>query len=178
MNRKFLLMFVSIVALLAGCATPDSKTRISSGVTAYQFNDPASKYMARPTFATVLEYSDRKLLDLTMSEYGEKTSHVVFDQAFVDDYVALINKYLEWQEIALSRGDMIEKNIGKAKDKLIFDFYSANANNHYLVIATDMDFVRMWEMVFPKEEAVRLKALLLKFKANNFSKVDTDSLYN
>lgn len=109
------------------------------------------------------------------------------DQAvkwLVQQSMAYIDKYLEWEELASSRKDQIDKEIGRVgtlNGVLVFDFYSGNSANHYLVVSTTAESMtfgtRLWSAYFPVNEAKTLKSLLLKFEAGTFKAVDED-IYN
>ena len=54
----------------------------------------------------------------------------------VPEYLAAIDKYAQWAEIATRDGDMITKEISRAKTKngrIRFSMHSGNTTQHYLV---------------------------------------------
>ncbi|HHY0532652.1 TPA: hypothetical protein ACVU5M_004522 [Vibrio parahaemolyticus] len=172
--------------VLSGCTTfqkPNIEARVPSTLSSYEFNDLSSSYAQRPTFVTVESKNDKQFLHVTTNEYGkigydpEKVKHVFFAKEKVSEYVSLIDKYLDWEALASSREDLLEKEIGQV-DNLIFDFYSGNPSKHYLVISTSVSLdMRLWPMYFPKKEAQTLKELLVKFERAEFKGVNED-LYN
>lgn len=184
--NKFITLWVLSFLFLTGCATLESKVRVTSNLRIYEFNDLSSQYMARPTFVSVLNYSNKKLLHVSTNEYGkvgyepEKVNHIYFSQSNVDKYITLIDKYLNWESIAIERNDLLDKQIGEAEGHhpLLFTLYSSNAKNHYLVITTNTGVVNMWPTYFPRQEALNLRILLLNFKANKFDNIDANEFYH
>jgi len=132
--------------------------------------------MERPTFVDIDKRDgDNDRLRVEYSTYGSGTEWVNFVKEYVDEYVALIDKYLKWEEVASSKGDMLDKKIGDADlwwgASVTFRFYSGNTKNHYLVISvTD-------PLYFDKKNALILRKLLIKFKNNQIHKTD-ESDYN
>lgn len=175
-------LFVSILLalFLTGCASPTVETRLSTDLSAYEYNDLSSQYMSRPTFVTVESVDSLKILHLTTNEYGkvgydpQKVKHIFFTKPNVDGYVKLIDKYLEWETLATTRGDQISKNIGNVDGhhNLYFNFFSGNASDHYLVISTVASGAELWPVYFPKSEVIKLRKLLLDFKEDKFQKTD------
>lgn len=170
---------VSLLLLMAGCASMENASRISTTLKVYEYNSVASNYMPRPTFTELGTVDGVKVLHITSDEYGkigndpQKTSHIYLKQTYVDDYISLIDKFLEWEKLASERGDTLEKNIGEAKDNLVFDFYSGNSKSHYLVISLKASGVILWENYFPKTEVSNLRNLLIQFKNNQIKTTDS-----
>ena len=67
----------------------------------------------------------------------------------------------------------MEKNIGEAKDNLVFDFFSGNSKSHYLVISFQTGGVKLWENYFPRTEVNNLRNLLIQFKNNQLKTTDS-----
>jgi len=154
-----------------------NETEIPITFSASQFNDTASKYMQRPTFATLNTKSNGKSwLDLTMDQYGNHASTNSFSFEHCDEYIALVDKYLEWEETASKDGDIIDKKIGKAKNVnfgLTFFFYSANPKNHFLTIG----YSKEYSQYFTREAAIELKNLFTRYKNNELKPLDKDKKY-
>lgn len=179
--NKLLITIITLSALvIAGCASPTVESRLATDLSAYEFNNLTSQYMARPTFVTLESVDSLKILHLTTNEYGkvgndpQKVKHIFFTKPQVDGYITLIDKYLEWESLATERGDQVNKNIGNVDGhhNLNFSFYSGNTNRHYLVISTVSGGVELWPTYFPKSEAVKLRELLMNFKENKLQKTD------
>lgn len=192
---KLVTFGVGVAVLAVACTTVAAETRISSPLQASEFNDIASQYMQRPTFVSVQKLSDGKVaLKVQMDEYGTgydpllgaATEHATFfDSRFVASYLALIDKYLEWEALASGRGDLIEKEIGAAKTwgnagdiDLKFSIYSSKTSQHLLVIercafGTCIDKA----LYLTKPNAQALRGLLVDFAAGKVGLSTTESVY-
>jgi len=193
---KRILAGVGMIALTAGCTTLSAETRISSNLVASEFNDVASQYMERPTMVSVQSFSDgNTALKVLMDEYGTgydpllkvPTEHATyFDRRFVSDYLPLIDKYVEWEALAMERGDLIEKQVGSAKTwgvggdiELSFSIHSASSTRHVLVIER-CAFGNCVDKALhlTKSNASILRGLLVDFAAGKVDHFNTDSIYN
>lgn len=189
-NRLIGLLLVSSF-ILAGCASVSSTTRISSNISAKEFNSIASKYMDRPTFVSIEFMSDSaEVLTVQMNGY-KKPQHtscwtVRFDKKYAAQYIAFITKYLDWESIAVKRGDTLSKEIGQAKtwssgvDGYIkFGFYSGNELSHYLTL----DFCAAGtciptNIMFDRRNAENLRELLTDFLVGDMPVKADMSVYN
>lgn len=169
--------------------------RISSSLRAGEFNDVASQYMERPTFATVHTFSDgNTALRVEMDEYGTGydpnlkivTPHVTyFDKHFVADYVPMIDKYLEWEELATQRGDLIERLVGDAKTwgngaevTLKLEIFSSASATHLLVIKRcAVGTCSDKSLSLTKPNAIILRSLLTDFASGKVDQKNLDSIY-
>ena len=150
MRHKFASTSLILIQglLWIGCTTVNEETRVSSPLRAVEYNSVAAKYLERPTFVKVRELSNRKeVLMVEMEQYsyglgGKMENLNRFNTQFlrdsVSEYVALIDKFLEWEEMAVERGDQFTKEIGTAPAwndsfgaKQKFEFHSGNTNNHF-----------------------------------------------
>lgn len=189
--------FLSVVmaAALVACTTVSAETRLSSALIASEFNEVGSQYMDRPTFVSVQSFSDgATALKVLMDEYGGgydprlkmTTEHVTyFDKRFVADYLPLIDKYAEWEALAVTRGDLIDREVGRARTwgngadvDLRFNLHSASAERHLLVIercalGTCLDKA----LHLTKDNAAILRALLVDFAAGKVTQQNVDSIY-
>ena len=184
-----------LIALMTACTTLSAETRIPSTLRASEFNDTASQYMERPTFVAVQSFSDGNIaLQVLVDEYGTgydpalgiATQHVTyFDKRFIADYLSLIDKYLEWEALAAQRGDLIEREIGRAKTwgvggdiELRFGIYSPKTSQHLLIVercafGTCVDKA----LHVTRPNATILRELLVDFAADKIGNADTDSAY-
>lgn len=179
--NSFILMMVLIYII--GCSTVEV-SRVPIDLQLYKYNEVATDYRPRPTFASIDMSGDNELLHITTKDYGssslENTMHVYFNKKEVNNYISMIDKFLQWERVATRRGDLLEKEIGKVpsySSDLVFDFFSGNKNEHFLSISTDAglgDVGRLWSVYLPVNEVVKLKNILLKFKNNGFQPVDKD----
>lgn len=182
------------VALLSGCASVAAETRISSALSASEYNDVASRYMERPTFVSIQEFSDGETsLRVEMDEYGDgydpnlkiTTPHYTFfAKKNVPAYLALIDKYLEWEVLASQRGDLIERLIGEAKTRagggemnLKFEFFSSGAANHMLILSLCAFGTCVDETGFTKSNVIILRGLLVDFESGKVGQKNLDGVY-
>lgn len=176
--------------VLAGCATTSQSTRLSTGLQAAEFNSVSSTYLPRPTYVSLQTMSDApSVLLIEMEQYGRALEPGGLRAQFrmlpegIDDYLALIDRYDEWRELATERGDSITREIGRAPawhGELKFEFHSGNAQNHYLLIAfcavgTCLDDN---SIAFDADNVSRLRGILTQWQDGEISALDVDSIYN
>jgi hypothetical protein len=99
----------------------------------------------------------------------------------VDKYLALIDKYFEWEAKATERGDILQSKelgyvdlISGVKNK--FSFYSGSSTNHYLIIEEGLLGQYNSAMVFDKSNVQELKTLFEDFVGGEI-KVNDESIY-
>lgn len=173
--------------LLAGCAGVEQIDRIESKISAKEFNDLTSSYENRPTFMSVRKHSNgTESLTFEMDLYGSGVSTRDFDKTRISEYVATIDKYIEWEAKAVSKGDIFTKEIATIKAggtqsdyKYKFVFHSGNAKKHYLTIT-----VCTWIMCIPENDQVydlsnakMLKSTLLDYKEGLITVENISSQY-
>lgn len=137
------VLFTLLVVALSACTTVQQTTRVPTKLVAREFNSIASQYLERPTFVSVERMSDgATVLRVSMTMYGSDTSTLPMLRGKSTEYSALIDKFLEWEVLARSRGDAITKEIGRAPawgnavaGDLKFTFHSGNSATHYLAVA-------------------------------------------
>lgn len=188
-----------LIALCAGavaCTTVSQQTSIATPLRASEYNSIASRYLERPTYVTLQSMSDgAQVLRVTMDEYGYGAGASIgqdvalnyaaaFDSRYVDQYLAHIAKYEEWAGLASQRGDMIEKEIGKAPTwanmgtgKLRFEFFSSGLRDHYLVVGFCLTACVNERLMFDRDDVAHLKKALLDLKAGKIQQLDVDSVY-
>lgn len=194
-SRTMIAAIVSTTVLTA-CTTIASETRISTRVAASEYNDVASRYMERPTFASIQSLSDgQDVLRLEMDSYGSGINPTTgfaanytlpFDKRFGADYLALIDKYVEWERLARERGDLIDREIGSAPTwsslggtgSLKFSIFSSSANAQMLVVSycvsvgcSDQAFT------FSRVNALELRKLLADFTDGRIGGANLDAVY-
>ena len=128
------------------CATAEAEQqRISIGFSGSGYNQVANQYLEAATFAKiqtarngndllVIEVDDPVWSDFSKA-YLPRT--IRLQKANVPEYIAAIDKYEKWADIATRDGDMITKEITRVKTrsgKLRFRMHSGNATQHYLVV--------------------------------------------
>ena len=187
------LTTIAMISLTNACTSVAKETRIASQLHAREFNSIASQYIERPTFLSLQTYSDgRTALVIDMDEYGVGPAGfemagdyaLRLDPAQVDAYVALIDKYLEWETLASSRGDMLDKEIGRAPaagaqspGEARFAIYSGNVGAHYLSTQFCGVGTCINDMFFSRGDANELKRVLLALKSGNVGHLNVDGVY-
>lgn len=183
--KLFQVAMISIA--LTGCATVEQSTRISTPIKAMEYNSVASKYIDRPTFASIEKMSTGEVtLTISRDNYGTSASSVRFSKANIDAYVALVDKFLEWDKLATARGDALTKDIGGADTwgngmpaTLKLTFHSGNASSHYLAISycaagTCLD---SYALYFDAKNAIELKSQLLKLASSDGMPTPIEDVY-
>ncbi|MGR5150083.1 hypothetical protein ACQKP8_26495 [Photobacterium alginatilyticum] len=181
-----------ILAMISGCASVQEQTRISTTLKASEYNSIASKYMERPTFTSIEKFSTgEEVLAVSMDtygvdSYGNTTSTIRYSNEQIDEYMALIDKYIKWEAIAVSRKDAITREIGNAKAwsngvsaYLKFNFHSGNEYNHYLSVSFCATVcLDEQAQYYTKKDAVELKDLLNNMKLGKLEPSNIDDVYN
>lgn len=176
-----------LALVLTGCTTVEQSTRLSTNLESREYNSVYSKYMVRPTFTSIEKMSDgNTVLAISRDNYGTTSSPLRFSKELVSEYTALIDKYFEWNQLAISRGDTITKEIGKAETwgnsmsgTLKFTFHSGNSAVHYLSIAfcaagTCLDGQALY---FDLKNSQDLKNLLVQLGSGTIKIEDTNAIY-
>jgi hypothetical protein len=185
------------IALFADGVGAAETTRVSTTLQAMEFNEVATRFMAMPTFVSI-DQPDKRTTDLLvhMNTYefpkglehsGLPDSYKYCELRFLKDhvaeYVAAIDKYLQWVGIAIQRKDAFTKEIGRvptwsrASAKLIFEFHSGSDKEHFLVITMHSIGVDLGSQVYDPANAQELKRLLIAFAAGTIQQTDIDSVY-
>jgi hypothetical protein len=192
MKQKQIWAGAVLALALGGCASTPS-TRITTLLAGSDFNSISSQYTTRPTEVLLLEGSTSKTLLIEMEAYNtynptlglHQPYRVPFEDKYVGDYLPLIDKYFEWEAQAISRGDALEKEIGRAKTssgfgsggaELIFTFYSGSSSRHHLVVeqclATCLEPIN-----FDRANVIELRRLLVALQKNELQMLDVDNIY-
>lgn len=182
-----LILPIILALTLGACTTLEQSNRISTRLVGKEFNSIASRYLDRPTFAAIERMSDKAtVLRVKMSMYGSKESNLPFLQGRSAAYVAHIDKFLEWEALAKSRGDALTKDIGRVpawsngpSGDLKFVFHSGNAATHFLAISfcaagTCLDNQTVY---FDAASVQELRRLLLALDDGSLGKASVDSVY-
>jgi hypothetical protein len=117
----------------------DTSQRVSSGLRGLQFNSVASAYMPRPTSVNIERMRDgQKVLSVVVDSYGSMPHKVMFYERDISTCVMAIDKFLEWEQIAAKKRDLLEKEIATVPAPsgmtIYFVFTSGNETSHYLGI--------------------------------------------
>ena len=193
---KHLAITLAAATLAVGCTSIAKETRLSTRLAASEFNSVSSTFEERPTFVSLQTYSSGVVaLVIDMDEYGMgkgaqygvdmPNDYVIpFDTAKIDTYLPLIDKYFEWAELALSRGDIIQREIGsapgagyQAAGEIRFTLNSGNASRQYLLLELCIIGVCQNAMNFTPENARELRAVLKRVQDGSVEHLDESSIY-
>ena len=186
-EKMRLLIYSVLIVFLSACTTVQQSTRLSSSLSAKEYNSVTSRYMERPTFSSLDQMSDgQSVITVTMDGYGSQTNIIRFSKDHVAEYLPLLRKFNEWEQLASSRGDSFTKEVGRAETwgnalsaDLKFTFHSGNARVHYLsvsfcAVGTCLDEEAMY---FDKINTLELVSLLENFQLENIRQNDVDNIY-
>lgn len=182
---------VMILMVLAfGPAAMAQNQRVESQFEVLDYNQVANQYQP---VATWLHYSSTKKGEDLMSveydafgvgDYGNDTFFITFQRSNVNEYRALIAKYLGWELVASKDGDQFSKTIGSAdthQGKLEFAFSSANAERHLLTVHfCTKGFITACArpgMALDRGVAIELDRALESLVANGFEPLAIDEKY-
>lgn len=168
---------------LAGCQTFEAPTsqRVEVPFLGSGYNSVANQYLPRATFAQVNQYKsgeeflfvevDDKVWNDVLKSYEPR--RVSFSKAQTAGYVAAIDKFDEWAQIAKRDGDMITKEIARVptyNGELRFQIHSGNADAHYLVTDFCLGMcVSDTPIYFSYEDALKLRETLDAFGKGRLS---------
>lgn len=117
-----------------------SGSQVVSSLSAMDYNSLAKQYRPRPTSMTLHDVagSSDSVLYVLMDGFAPGSTYdkrIGFSAKHVDKYLALIDKYREWESQASARGDVFSKELGKAPaqaGRITFTFTSGSEGRHYL----------------------------------------------
>lgn len=186
---RVLIFGACLLALLAGCTgslKPNAATRLDTPLVVRDFNDASDQYAARPTFVSLVErYQTGMMLSIKVDLYGTN-AHLYIPEQSVAELLPLIDKYLEWEALAMERGDQLQKEIGAAPGwgafKLNLLFFSGAMGSHFLVVRQcalgcfggEGDY----SFYFDREGAQQLRDLAVDLRDGNLKMLDVDKVYN
>lgn len=183
-TKLFLAAALVLLATSAMAFGPTGK-RITTPLQAREFNSIASQYMERPTHVNVKKVGTDLALWVEYDSYDPRKSdtYLIFSKKYVDDYLAHIDKYQEWNVKAMEAGDAFQKDIGKASSqagfKLKFAFYSGNAQKHYLnVMPCVLLMCGTSGVYFDAENTDELERLLIQLRDGQLTAEDVSQKYN
>lgn len=177
--------FLALMLAACGGLKPGAIS-VNESLPAMDYNSISNQYSERHTQIAVQGVvGGEDVLTIYMDSYrpgGSYSRKIMFSRDRVSEYTGMIDKYLEWAEMAVSRQDMLDKEIGSAWGqsgmKNRFSIFSASADKPLLVIKSCTPFgcSEPYPQYYSQEGAKQLKALLIKFQ-NNELKVTDDSVY-
>ncbi len=183
------LLKLSVIALaLTGCSAVEQSTSVTTNLEVKEYNVEYAKYMPIPGLTFLEQMNDgNSVLAISRDHYDSTfATPLRFAKNNVQNYAAFIDKYIDWAELAVARGDVIDKEIGRAKtwkgtstDTLKFTFHSDNSAVHYLSISA-CDASMCFDdkaLYFDKANAYELKNLLLQAKVDDVKVESIDDIY-
>ena len=152
------------------------------------YNSISNQYIPQMTWA-LLSSKEKgappKMLEIRVDRYGKGSNFLYIDKEDLERHIAAVDKYLDWENTARKRSDLLQKDIDEIPSKyisnnLVYSFFSGNRNSHYLLAdnATGFGVKGMYAIYFDKVNAIKYKNMLIKFKNNEFMLIETDSIYN
>ena len=200
---KKILLGSSLFALVA-CSTVDNPMRISTTLRTQEFNVIITRYMEQATLVSAEKMPDGKYTLMVRvqtttaphardnpglpvkAEDSVRFTDVRFSKKNAKDYVAAIDKFAKWADLAIQRKDLFEKEIGvvptwaaTGSGSLKFTFHSGNDQAYYLVITSSSSVKDLGDQAlsFDTANAQELKRLLQAFAADSLQKTDINRLY-
>lgn len=181
--KLFFTILLVFLSSASNAAWRENEHRINSTLQVSHYNNIASQYLLTPT--SIIAVKMGGVETLSIEPKNEKSIYFSID--YVDDYLAAISKYIEWQELAIKNADSFEKKISETKTKVagirvIFGFYSSNANNHYLTIKTCVNFLGKCtetdgSQLYDLENSKKLALLLTQLKSGELMSGDVSEKY-
>ena len=191
--KTLALPIISLSLLASQPAVAKEKRRLSSNFQVSEYNRIAQKYFPQPTFIE-RHISKKKPEQLWIwtdfiregdsAKYYNGYDFISLSIKHVDDYIAAIDKYLEWREIAIRDSDEIEKTIadtiGRKKSlKVRFSFFSGNKFNHFMFMQNcALDTCLEPSFYFDSTNATALKSTLQKWKDGNLGGKSAEEIDN
>lgn len=175
-------LVVGVVMVAAtGLSAGAEPQRIQTNFVAHAYNSAANEYLPAATFLEI--YPHKKGNDTLVIEVDDKYWNKTFNQyrsrfirlekRYSTEYIAAIDKYAQWADIATRDGDMITKEIGRVKARVgkhRFQMHSGNAANHYLVVELCPMFCDGDDLItLDYENAMALRETLVAFGAGELA---------
>jgi len=173
------------------------ETRVSSSLSSKEYNDVYATYANRPTWVKIQDMSDgNTTLRVEMEHYAYNPTatyspenltpqSIAFDKRYVNQYLPLIDKFLQWEAKAQTRGDAFTKEIGSALTwsqigslKLKFTFHSGNRSSHLLAIGLDAGLAQTNVLYFDRANAIELRKLISGLQSGQTKQTPIDEIYN
>ena len=183
--KKIVCLLMVLFSQFAFADWGNPEKRIETPLHVFEYNSFARQFLDRPTRITVQKVGSEQSIWIRYDSYDSKKTdnYAIFSKQYVDDYLAYISKYQEWNEKAKQAGDSFEKDIGKASSqmgfKLKFGFYSGNSQKHYLVISPCVLLMcGSSGMYLDEASAAELVKLLNQLKNNELIAEDVGNKYN
>lgn len=186
MKKILALVFCLFVV---GCQTADKVTKIKSQVEGSVYNSVASNFLPMLTTAMLLDFSDGsqalmyQVETYKRDQFGnhEKANFTIASHS-VNEHLATLNKFLDWDAKAKSRGDQFTKEIARVKTINGYTVYTFHSGNQYSNLL-DVCFTSpenapclIQSVTFDVKNVRRIIDDVNKFKDGKFKQLDT-SIY-
>ncbi len=183
--RTIITAFLVFMLTACGGLKPGAVS-VNERLPAMDYNSISNQYSERHTQIAIQGVvGGEDVLTVYMDSYRPGDSYfrkIMFSRDKVAEYTGLIDKYLEWAEMAISRQDMLDKEIGSASGqpgmKNRFSIFSASVDRPLLVIksCSPIGCSEPYPQYYSQDGAKKLKELLVKFENNQLKKTD-ESVY-
>lgn len=187
MRKIITLLFCGFV--LTACQTADKITKLNSPVEGTVYNSVASDYLPMLTTAMLLDFSDGsqalvyQVETYKSDKFGnrEKANYTIASGS-VNEHLAALNKFIDWNDKAKSRGDQFTKEIARVKTVNGYSVYTFHSGNKYSNLL-DVCFTSpenapclIQSVTFDVKNVKRIIEDVNKFKDGKFKHLDT-SIY-
>ena len=190
--KKTLTVLIASSAI-SGCELLE-RTAISQpfdpGFNGLMFNDVYNSYYERPTFGEVYfaeHGKEANLIYIRVKQYKPDTWAVIYvEREQVQEHIESVETYLKWQQIALNREDLLNKEVAKIEsivlgNKTVYTLFSANKSTHLLSVNMGGDSVfdvGLLNFYLDRVQAKKYLTLLKKFDSNEFVSEDVSHFYS
>ncbi len=181
---KKLALSAIAVFCLSGCTGVTHSTRLTTDIEASEYNSIIAKYKHRPTFVEYETHSNSdEAIRIKMDMYGSGIATTIHTRSTAQEMIFIIDKYINWEEMATKEGDQISKNIGTVDSfngsKMEFNFHSGNSRSHCLKVSFCPlgDCSNSSDQFFDKENSIKLKELVISLRDRKFELLDVEEKY-
>ena len=150
--------------------------RINTGLSAVRFNDISRSNYEYPVR---VEYTEKMLL-VYAEGYGSMPSTYMITKKMIPELLESIDKYFEWEKLAVERNETITKRIRSIDyhlTSLVVDFHSANARTHLFTLGFIMKPSSVYDLCLTKENVVIFRKLISDYMNDAIQTEKTDSIY-
>lgn len=177
MKNFFVFLLLSIV--ISGCSSVPSVTqRMGVDFQGAVYNDITNQYMPQMTWAKISSHDEGgriELVEVRVDRYGSGSNFLYIDLDNIDRHIGAVDKYLKWEKLASKRRELVDKEIDKIPSKYLsynieYSFHSGNETNHFLSVDHGTSFATrgMYAIYFDRENAMKYKEMLVKFKNGEY----------
>jgi hypothetical protein len=182
--KNIIFLLILSFSMLANAAWRENERRIDTNLEVSYYNNIGSRFIKTQTNIIALKMGGIE----TLGVEPKRGPAEFFSVNHVDDYLAHIAKYMEWEAKASKNKDALTKEIGEAPTpmtgiRLKFGFHSGNANAHYLTIISCVKIFgscsaeKQEPQYYAIEDAKELALLLTKLKNGEIKSGDVASEY-